>query len=142
MTCLKLFLIFFLSSAAVVVIPWSGHCYVGPGAGITLIGSLWAILVAIVLALSGILVWPIRRLLRRRGQPRRLGRSRAALRRGQDHRRHRRHLARPTMQPGADHQPGSARISSPPAGAVAGSSSAAAGCPGDAYLDGKAGYHF
>lgn len=63
---LKLFLILFLSSAGIVLTPWSGHCYVGPGAGITLIGSLWAILVAIGLALSGIVAWPIRRLIRRR----------------------------------------------------------------------------
>jgi hypothetical protein len=40
--------------------------YVGPGAGITLIGSLWAVLVAVVLALAGLLWWPLRALLQRR----------------------------------------------------------------------------
>lgn len=39
--------------------------YVGPGVGITMLGSLWALIIAILLALVGILAWPIRRLLRR-----------------------------------------------------------------------------
>lgn len=39
--------------------------YIGPGAGVSFLGSLWAILVGIVLALAAILFWPIRWLLRR-----------------------------------------------------------------------------
>jgi hypothetical protein len=39
--------------------------YIGPGAGVSFLGSLWAILVGIVLALAAILFWPIRWMLRR-----------------------------------------------------------------------------
>jgi hypothetical protein len=40
--------------------------YVGPGAGITLIGALWAVIVAVVLMVGGLLAWPFRAFLRRR----------------------------------------------------------------------------
>lgn len=39
--------------------------YIGPGAGVGLLGSLWAWLLGIVLVLLAILIWPIRWLLRR-----------------------------------------------------------------------------
>lgn len=39
--------------------------YVGPGAGLSLIGSLIAVLVAILIALGVILFWPIRFLIRK-----------------------------------------------------------------------------
>ena len=39
--------------------------YIGPGAGITMLGALWGVLVAIVLAFGALLLWPIRILLRR-----------------------------------------------------------------------------
>lgn len=44
----------------------ASFAYVGPGPGITLIGSLIAVAAAVVLALGGILLWPLRSLLRRR----------------------------------------------------------------------------
>jgi membrane protein implicated in regulation of membrane protease activity len=40
--------------------------YIGPGAGITVLGALWGVLVAIVLALSAVLYLPIRAVLRKR----------------------------------------------------------------------------
>lgn len=43
--------------------------YVGPGAGITMLGALWAVIAAVVLAIGGIVLWPIRRLLRRSKTP-------------------------------------------------------------------------
>jgi hypothetical protein len=39
--------------------------YVGPGAGLTLLGALWGLIVAVVLSVGFILLWPIRRMLRR-----------------------------------------------------------------------------
>jgi hypothetical protein len=39
--------------------------YVGPGAGLTLLGALWGLIVAVVLSVGFILLWPIRRLMRR-----------------------------------------------------------------------------
>ncbi|MEX2150326.1 MAG: hypothetical protein WD793_08915 [Steroidobacteraceae bacterium] len=47
-----------------VVIP--AEAYVGPGAGITLIGAVIGLVSAIFLALFAVLRWPIRRYLARR----------------------------------------------------------------------------
>ena len=41
------------------------HAYIGPGAGITMLGALWGVVVAVALALGAVLFWPIRVLLRR-----------------------------------------------------------------------------
>lgn len=40
--------------------------YIGPGAGLSLVGALWAVIVAVGAALFFILAWPLRRMLRRR----------------------------------------------------------------------------
>jgi hypothetical protein len=40
--------------------------YIGPGAGITVLGALWGVVVAIVLAVVAVLLWPLRVLFRRR----------------------------------------------------------------------------
>jgi hypothetical protein len=40
--------------------------YIGPGAGITVLGALWGVVVAIVLAVAAVLLWPLRVLFRRR----------------------------------------------------------------------------
>lgn len=39
--------------------------YVGPGAGLSLLGALWGLLIAVVTALIFIAVWPIRRYRRK-----------------------------------------------------------------------------
>jgi hypothetical protein len=44
--------------------------YIGPGAGLSVLGSLWAVLVGIVVALFAILSWPLRVLWRRMRRPR------------------------------------------------------------------------
>ena len=44
--------------------------YIGPGAGITMLGALWGVVVAVLLAIGAVLFWPIRALLRRmKGTP-------------------------------------------------------------------------
>ena len=50
----------------IMAIPTLSLAYVGPGAGITFLGALWAVITAIVLAIGGFLVWPIRAFIRRR----------------------------------------------------------------------------
>jgi hypothetical protein len=40
--------------------------YIGPGAGITVLGALWGVMVAIVLAVAAVVLWPLRVLFRRR----------------------------------------------------------------------------
>jgi hypothetical protein len=40
--------------------------YIGPGAGITVLGALWGVVVAIVLAVVAVILWPLRVVFRRR----------------------------------------------------------------------------
>jgi uncharacterized membrane protein len=52
------------------MLAWSqpALAYVGPGAGITMLGALWAVIAAILLALGGLIWWPLRTIRRRRKQ--------------------------------------------------------------------------
>ena len=52
--------------AVLAACPASALAYVGPGAGLSVIGSLLAFIAAIVVAIFGFLFFPIRRLLRKR----------------------------------------------------------------------------
>ena len=68
-TSLRLLLIALLFAAVVgctLLYPTSAFAYIGPGAGISVLGSLLAVLGTIVLAVGAILFWPIRKLLKRR----------------------------------------------------------------------------
>jgi len=42
------------------------QAYVGPGAGISVLGSLLGILATILVAIGAIVFWPVRKLLKRR----------------------------------------------------------------------------
>ena len=46
--------------------PLAAQAYVGPGAGITLIGALIGLVSAVLLALWAVLRWPFRRFMARR----------------------------------------------------------------------------
>lgn len=48
-------------------LPTAAFAYVGPGAGLSLLGALWALVAAIGTAVVFVVAWPVRRLLRRRG---------------------------------------------------------------------------
>ena len=39
--------------------------YVGPGAGLSLLGAFWGLLLAVAAALGFVILWPLRRLFRR-----------------------------------------------------------------------------
>jgi hypothetical protein len=54
-----------LMTAAVALAPSSAFAYVGPGAGLSALGSLVSLLAAAGLAVLGFVWYPIRRLLRR-----------------------------------------------------------------------------
>jgi membrane protein implicated in regulation of membrane protease activity len=43
--------------------------YVGPGAGLSLLGAFWGLLVAVLAALAFVVVYPIRRMMRARRRP-------------------------------------------------------------------------
>ncbi|WFP62116.1 MULTISPECIES: hypothetical protein [unclassified Mesorhizobium] len=47
-------------------VPTAAFAYVGPGAGLGLLGALWALVAALATALSFIIAWPFRKALRRR----------------------------------------------------------------------------
>jgi len=55
-----------LPVALLIVIAHPALAYVGPGAGITMLGALWGVISAIVVALAAVLFWPIRALVRKR----------------------------------------------------------------------------
>ena len=54
-----------LLAAALLATAMPAAAYVGPGAGLSLLGSLWGLIVAVVLIVGGLLLLPARLLLRR-----------------------------------------------------------------------------
>ncbi len=54
-----------LLALALSLISTSALAYIGPGAGVSFLGSIWALLVGMVLAIGAVLFWPIRYLFRR-----------------------------------------------------------------------------
>jgi membrane protein implicated in regulation of membrane protease activity len=51
---------------ALILLPATAGAYVGPGAGLSLLGALWALLVALGTALVFVIAWPVRRMLRKK----------------------------------------------------------------------------
>lgn len=56
-------IVFFL---AALLLPATAHAYIGPGAGITAIGSVLALLGAVILAIIGLVWYPMKRMLKAR----------------------------------------------------------------------------
>ena len=63
---MKLQVILVVAVALAVVIAGPVAAYIGPGAGLSVIGAFWGLLMAVFAALAFIVSWLIRRLLRRR----------------------------------------------------------------------------
>jgi len=59
------FSIFLLLALTFLCFANDAAAYIGPGAGLSVLGSLWAVVVAIVVALFALLTWPLRALWRR-----------------------------------------------------------------------------
>lgn len=51
--------------AGVVGLAGPAAAYVGPGAGLSLVGAFWGLLVAVGAALGFVIFWPLRRFFRR-----------------------------------------------------------------------------
>jgi hypothetical protein len=52
--------------AAGALLPGAALAYIGPGPGITLLGALVAVGAAVLVAVGGVVLWPLRAYLRRR----------------------------------------------------------------------------
>ncbi len=52
--------------ACAAILPQAAHAYVGPGAGLTALGTVIALILALVLAIIGFVWYPMKRLARRR----------------------------------------------------------------------------
>jgi hypothetical protein len=56
----KLFL-----TVAATLFTGTAAAYVGPGAGISVLGALWGLIIGVVMAVGVILFWPIRMMIRK-----------------------------------------------------------------------------
>jgi uncharacterized membrane protein len=63
-TLIRLATLLTLAAAGVVLVPSDAHAYIGPGVGLTAVGTLVAFLGAVFFALIGFIWYPIKRLLR------------------------------------------------------------------------------
>lgn len=52
--------------ALLTLIAAPAQAYVGPGAGLSLLGALWAVVVAVFAALFFVVMWPLRKMMKRR----------------------------------------------------------------------------
>jgi len=57
------------AAALVVGIALPAAAYIGPGAGLSLLGAFWGLLLAVVAALGFVILWPLRRMFRRARAP-------------------------------------------------------------------------
>lgn len=57
-----------LTAAAALTAGWAepAAAYVGPGAGLSLLGAFWGLVLAVGAALGFVILWPVRRMLKRR----------------------------------------------------------------------------
>ncbi len=69
MTMFKRLLILLLTLFAWLAAATPALAYIGPGAGISFVGSLFTTLVVALLTIAAILFWPVRYLLRRLRKP-------------------------------------------------------------------------
>lgn len=56
--------------AVAALAPSAAFAYIGPGAGLSLLGALWALVAAIAAVLFFVVAWPIRKMLRRKSASR------------------------------------------------------------------------
>lgn len=54
-----------LLAVGALTLPTLASAYVGPGAGISLLGALWGLLLGVFVAIGVILFWPIRAMMRK-----------------------------------------------------------------------------
>lgn len=57
------------AALAFATIGHSAEAYIGPGAGISLLGAFWALIMAVVAAVGFVVWYPLRRMFRRQPAP-------------------------------------------------------------------------
>jgi hypothetical protein len=57
-----------LIALALATLSQSAEAYIGPGAGISLLGAFWALIMAVVAAVGFVVWYPLRRVFRRRSR--------------------------------------------------------------------------
>lgn len=60
------FLISSVAAGLLLLYTASADAYIGPGAGLSLLGALWALIVAVGAALAFLVLWPFRQAMKRR----------------------------------------------------------------------------
>jgi hypothetical protein len=58
-----------VASLCLIAAATPAFAYIGPGAGITMLGALWGVIVAVALAVGAVLFYPIRVIMRRFKRP-------------------------------------------------------------------------
>jgi hypothetical protein len=58
-----------VASLCLIAAATPAFAYIGPGAGITMLGALWSVIVAVALAIGAVLFYPIRVMMRRFRRP-------------------------------------------------------------------------
>ena len=59
-------LLFVFTMALAIGIGQDAFAYIGPGAGLSMLGAFWGLVVAVLAALSFLILWPFRRMFKKR----------------------------------------------------------------------------
>lgn len=68
---LQRFLISSTAAGLLLLYTAPADAYIGPGAGLSLLGALWALIVAVAAALGFLVLWPFRQAMKRRAAQKR-----------------------------------------------------------------------
>lgn len=62
---MKTIALFLVAFTFVIGFGQDASAYIGPGAGLSMLGAFWGLVVAVLAALSFLLLWPLRRMFKK-----------------------------------------------------------------------------